>query len=369
MKILMMGDASAFHTNIAIGLSRLGHKVTIASDGTRWMNTLRDIDLSRHKGKVGGAMLWMKLSRITKRQLIGFDIVHFHSPCFLSLKPCRIVRILRKMRAGNGKLIYSALGTDSNYVRNCLYGTPPEIGYSEWMPPKNLRLPNWNPTAEAEGWLARDLTEYTNEFYNTVDGTVSALYEYHKVIEAMYPSMPLAYCGIPVNNEALPVHKPGNGPLRILHAAHKGREPEKGADILLDILKRIESEMKGQILVETPDNVPYNQFVPRLVQYDIVSDQLYSYTPATTALMAMAMGVMPISGAEPEYYDFIGEHELRPIFNPDPADIEGTYHRLKALLADRDAIRQKATQGPEFIRRHNSVDIVAQRVNDFWLRL
>lgn len=366
MKVLMMGDASAFHANLAIGLRRMGHDVTVASDGTRWMKTRRDIDLSRTADKAGGALLWFKMSGKTGRELSGYDIVHISSPSFITLKPCRLAKILRKIKANNGLLIYSAIGSDSDYVRNCLYGTPPEQKYSEWMPPTNLYLPRWNPAAEAEGWLARDLTDYTDEFYATVDGAVSGLYEYHRVIAAMHPAMPLAYCGIPVDTSAMPQHTPGDGPLRILYAAHKGREPEKGADILLDILSRIEKEMNGTITVETPENVPYDQFVARLAQYDIVADQLFSYTPATTALMAMAMGVVPISGGEPEFYDFIGERELRPIFNPDPTDIDGTYRRLKELLSDRDAIRLMAEQGREFVRRHNDVDIVARRVSDFW---
>jgi len=366
MKILLLGDASAFHANMAIGLRRLGHDVTVASDGTRWMQTERNIDLMRGASKAGGAMLWLKLSQISERQLSGFDIVHLSSPSFIQLRPCRLSKMLRNVRANNGLLIYSVLGTDSDYVRNCLYGTPPVLRYSEWQPPTGLKLPSFNPAEAAEGWLADDLTAYTDEFFATIDGAVTALYEYHSVISAMHPSLPTAYCGIPVDIASLPLHEATDGPLRILNGAHRGREAEKGADILIDILHRLEREMPDKISVESPDNVPYAQFVQRLAQYDLVSDQLYSFTPATTALMAMAMGTVPISGGEPEYYDFIGENELRPIFNPDPADIDGTYRRLRDLLADRDAIRLMAVQGREFVRRHNDVDIVAGRVNDFW---
>jgi len=366
MKILLLGDASAFHANLATGLRRMGHSVTVASDGTDWMQTDRNIDLIRRSNKVGGALLWIKLSQISERQLSGYDIVHLSSPSFVPLKPCRLAKILHSVRANNGRLIYSVLGTDSDYVRNCLYGTPPVLRYSEWRPPVGLRLPALDPGKAAEGWLADDLSGYTDEFFATVDGAVTALYEYHKVVEIMHPTLPTAYCGIPVDTSSMPIHKPVDGPLRILNAAHKGREAEKGADILLDILKRIESEMQGEIVVESPENVPYSQFVQRLAQYDIVSDQLFSFTPATTALMAMAMGVVPISGGEPEFYEFIGEPDLRPIFNPDPTDIDGTYHRLKALLSDRDAIRRLSEQGREFVRRYNDTDIVAHRVSDFW---
>lgn len=60
----------------------------------------------------------------------------------------------------------------------------------------------------------------------------------------------------------------------------------------------------------------------------------------------MAMGVVPISGAEPEYYDFIGEKHLRPIFNADPTDLQGTYRRLRDLVADRTTIAEMSALGP-----------------------
>ncbi len=366
MKILFLGDGSAYHANLAVALRRQGHDVTVASDGTRWMQTDRDIDLQRAFGKTGGAMLWMKMSSMMESQFTGFDIVHLSSPSFTSLKPVRLAVLLKKIKAGNGRLFYSALGTDSDYVRNCLYGTPPVLRYSEWHDATGHTPWSHTAQAEAEAWLSAGLTDYTDEFFCTVEGAVSALYEYHKVIEAMHPGLPLAYGGIPVDLSDMPRHKLSDGPVRILYAAHKGREGEKGADILLGMLRRVESELKGTVVVDTPENVPYHQFRQRLAGYDVVSDQLYSFTPATTALMAMAMGVVPIIGGTQEFYDFIGERELRPIFNPDPLDLEGTYQSLKTLLSDRDALRSMSEQGPEFIRRHNDAGLVARRFVDFW---
>lgn len=47
MKILLLGECSNLHWTLAQGLRRLGHDVTVASDGSRWMDNKRDIDLSR----------------------------------------------------------------------------------------------------------------------------------------------------------------------------------------------------------------------------------------------------------------------------------------------------------------------------------
>lgn len=47
MKILLLGEYSSLHSTLADGLRLLGHEVTVASDGCKWMENERDINLSR----------------------------------------------------------------------------------------------------------------------------------------------------------------------------------------------------------------------------------------------------------------------------------------------------------------------------------
>lgn len=365
MKVLLMGDGSAYHANLATALRAMGHSVTVASDGTRWMNTARDIDLARRPGKLSGALLWLRLSKLEARHLKGYDVVQLSSPGFAPLRPSRLRKLLDRLKADNGIVCLSALGTDTNYVLANL-ATPPVLTYSEWQIGGKRTPWSFTEASEARLWLSDELKAYTEEFYGKIDGAVSALYEYHRVIQASHPELPLAYGGIPVVTQGLPQHRHSDGPIKILHAVHRGREAEKGADKLLEMLRSLEHDMPGQVLVDTPDNVPYNEFLPRLAGYDMVSDQLYSYTPATTALLAMAMGVVPISGGEDEFYDFIGEKQLRPIFNADPLDLDATLERLKNLIADRRQLARMAEEGRQFVTRHNEAGLVAQRFVDFW---
>ncbi len=365
MKVLLMGDGSAYHANLATALRAMGHSVTVASDGTRWMNTARDIDLARRPGKLSGALLWLRLSQLDAKRLRGYDVVQLSSPGFAPLRPSRLRKLLHRLKAENGAVCLSALGTDTNYVLANL-ASPPALGYSEWQVAGERTPWSFTEASESRLWLSDELRAYTEEFYSKIDGAVSALYEYHKVIEATHPALPLAYGGIPIVTQGLPQHRRNDGPVKILHAVHRGREAEKGADKLLEMLRCLEHDMPGQVIVDTPDNVPYSEFLPRLAGYDMVSDQLYSYTPATTALLAMAMGVVPISGGEEEFYEFIGERQLRPIFNADPLDLDRTFERLKSLVADRRRLSAMAGQGAEFVSRHNEAGIVAKRFVDFW---
>ena len=47
MKILLLGEASNLHWTLSEGLRSLGHKVTVISNGSVWMNNNRDINLKR----------------------------------------------------------------------------------------------------------------------------------------------------------------------------------------------------------------------------------------------------------------------------------------------------------------------------------
>jgi len=372
MKVLLMGDASNYHRCLATGLARLGHDVTVASNGSGWMDTGRDIDLSRHPaGRLGGAILWLRLNTVLASRLKGYDIVHIASNGFVNLRPARILKIFDRLRHNNGMILLSALGTDSIFVKACTSADSP-LRYSEWQLPSGPTV--WSTSADAarDIWLSDELLTLSDHIYTHIDGIVSALYEYDTVCRHMYPDVPVAYGGIPIDLSALPQREappvPGAA-LRMTFAAHRGRESEKGADILLRAARRVAAAHPDKVILSCPDNVPYDKFIGILRRSDIVTDQLYSFTPATTALLAMALGAVPVSGAEPEYYDFIGENELRPIINPDPCDFEKTCLALERAVTDREVFTAMQAQGRELVRRHNDVDIVARRFERFWLSL
>lgn len=370
MKILLLGDASNYHATLAVALKAKGHDVTLASDRGKWLQTPCDIDLSRKQGRFGGAMLYGRLLTSLAPRLKGYDVVQFVSPGFVSLKPGRLEKLLRRIRSDNGSLYLTVLGYDTSVVSN-LASPRPAVAYSEWQ--IDGKVQPWRFTDEAayDKWTAPELRAYNDVFYNTIDGALTALYEYHMIMQAEYPELPLAYAGIPVDTSSLPAPRlrPCSGDkLRMLYTCRRGREFEKGGNELLAMLRRINAEFPDTTELIAPENMPFSNFVRMLASVDIVSDQIYSYTPGTTALMAMAMGAVPLSGGENEFYRFIGEpcDAVRPIFNPDPRDLENTYSRLRSLVMYPDELRRMSAAGPGFVARHNEASVVADRYIAFW---
>lgn len=363
MKVLLMGDASGYHAVLGRTLAAAGHEVTVASQGSRWMHTPRDISLARKGGKLGGALLQLRLDTVLRNRLRGYDVVQLADTSFIDLKPQRQLALARRLKRENGSLWICALGDSPLYLQTVTSADSP-LRYTEWETPWGRS--NFSPL---KNWLTPGMLDYHRRLLDLTDGITTALYEYHVATERFYDPARLRYVGIPVEMPPPVETAPSAGrPLKILFASHAGREASKGTDRLLPMLLRLKSERPGQIDLVTPQNLPYAQFLHLLEGMDLVCDQLYSFTPATTALLAMSRGAVAITGGEEEYLRFIGEPfgGVTPIFNPDPNDMEGTYLRLLALVDNRKALEVKRGIARSFVERHNAADKVAARALEAW---
>ena len=103
-----MGEYSNVHATLADGLRKLGHQVSVLSNGDFWKNYPRDINMVRKPGKLGGIMYLAKLYTIVHK-LRGYDIVQLINPMFLELKAERIFPFYRYLRRHNKKVILGGL--------------------------------------------------------------------------------------------------------------------------------------------------------------------------------------------------------------------------------------------------------------------
>lgn len=378
MKVLLMGDASNYHRALATGLRRLGCDVTVASAGGGFMQTDRDIDLRRPlRGRAGGLALWMRLNGPLRARLKGYDIVSVSGCNFVELKPVRVREIFRRLRRDNGGVYLTALGTDLPYIEECLDPASP-LRYNEFRlydqpGPLAVEHPEIIPA-----WQTAPLRDWCEEFYQGIDGAVSALYEYHLSIARRLPAEKIAYGGIPVDVESLaPVDIPESpSRVRIFLGRHRHRMAEKGTDRFEVAIRRALDRNPGRGELVVVENRPYAEYLSLMRSAHVVVDQAYSYTPATNALLSMAYGIPTVSGGEPEFYDFIGQaatpgvppggfDPLRPVINS-PVDVEGMTGVFDRLLRHPEELRQRGIASREFVLRHNACEVVARRFLDFW---
>lgn len=367
-KILLLGDYSNCHRTLATGLRRLGCEVTQASDGTAWMQTERQVDISRSPGKVGGLKFYLRLLLGDLRHLLrGYDIVALHDVNFVNLRPERLRPLFKRLKRENGGVFLTAMSTDIAYLEMVSAPDCP-LRYSEWFigsKPSRHHLAN---RRNWEQWHAPALTGYQREALDLLNGAVSVLYEYHLGMVRALGAERAAYGGIPVDTSLFqPVELPEKiEKVKLFLGRDRTRKLMKGSDLLEEAARRVVSEFPDRAELEIVENVPFADFVERLKRAHVVLDQIYSYTPATTALMAMAYGLNTVSGAEPEYYNFIGEHSNRPIINA-PIDLDALTDTLRNVVLNPGEIAGRGRRSREFVLKHNDTEVVARRFLDFWL--
>lgn len=369
MRILFVGDASNFHRALAEGLRELGHDATVASDGSGWMNTERDINISRkHGSKLSGGLLWCKLQRLMLSRFRGYDIVQISNPIFVSQRPERNAILFSQLKRHNGKIFLTALGTDTSYIEMCMDQKVP-LKYNEWFVDGNPTPYNIYHEDILKAWLNDPLKSHCERVYNNIDGVVSVLYEYDVACRRKLPSSKVAYAGIPIDTRSI---KKINLPDRIKKVKlflgmHRDRKLEKGTERMLFVAKRIVERYPDKCTLDIVENIPYKEYLDRLRYSHVVLDQLYSYTPATNALLAMALGLNTVSGGEEDFYRFIHENRLRPVINAVPDD-DALYKILEGVVMHPELIRSRGEEGREFVVKHNDKILVAKRFIDFWLQ-
>lgn len=370
MKILLLGDYSNCHRTLATGLRHLGHDVTVASNGTAWMCTERDVDITRRSGKAGGLRLWFDLKYGRLRDALrGNDIVAVHDVNFALLRPARLRPLFDRLKRENGAVFLTSMSTDIAYLDMV---QPPHspLRYSEWfVGDEPSRMHRSNP-AKWEAWHDSELVDYQRHVFGMLDGAVSVLYEYHLGIEQMLGADKVAYGGLPVDTSLFkPVDLSAvkDGKVKLFLGRDRNRKLMKGSDLLEEAAREVVRRHPEHVKLDIVENVPYDEFRQRLRGAHVVLDQIYSYTPATTALMAMAYGLNVVSGGEPEYYDFIGEADNRPIINA-PIEFDPLVNCLEQTVLHPEQMAARGRRSREFVLKHNDCIVVARRFLDFWTR-
>ena len=136
MKILLVGEYSNVHATLASGLRELGHQVTVISNGDYFKDYPRDIDVTRHPGKMGGFRLMARLYALLPK-LRGYDIVQLINPMFFELKAERLFWFYRYLRKHNKRVFLGAFGMDWYWVHTCIIDKP--LRYSDFNIGDTLR--------------------------------------------------------------------------------------------------------------------------------------------------------------------------------------------------------------------------------------
>ena len=378
MKILLMGEYSNVHATLAEGLRKLGHQVTVLSNGDFWKNYPRDIDLVRKPGKLGGIMYMMKLYTIVHK-LRGYDIVQLINPMFLELKAECIFPIYQYLRKHNKKVILGGFGMDYYWVSVCCKDKP--LRYSDFNIGDKLRT-NTDALKERKDWLGTEKGRLNQMIAEDCDGIITGLYEYWACYQPSFPQK-TTFIPFPIkpqlitpgnsnshtyveNHQIIPLDIPKK--VKLFIGINKSRSEYKGTDIMLKAAQAIAKKYPDKTELRIAENIPFAEYVKMMNGSDAILDQLYSYTPSMNPLEAMARGIICIGGGEPENYEIIHEDKLRPIINVLP-NYESVYQELEHLVLHPELVPLLKQQSIEYINKHHDYIKVAKRYEAFYQKL
>jgi hypothetical protein len=134
---------------------------------------------------------------------------------------------------------------------------------------------------------------------------------------------------------------------------------------MLRAAQDLTSRYPDRVTLNVAEGIPFDEYHSMLDSSDVLLDQLYSYTPAMNALLAMSKGIVVVGGGEPENYDILGETELRPIVNVQPT-YDSVYHELEQLVLHPDRLLQLKQQSIDYIQRHHDYIKVARAYETFY---
>lgn len=374
MNILLIGEYSNVHWTLAEGLRALGHQVTVVSDGDRWKNYPRDIDLRRRyvdddstlRRRVGSLRYLFDLSRIWPT-LKGYDIVQLINPVFIDLKAERLWPFYQFLRRHNKRVFLGAFGIDYYWVKvgmDCK-----TFRYSDFNFGSQLRSYPFMDTM-IQDWLMGSKGILNQRIAEDCDGIITGLYEYEACYRPFFPEK-TRFIPFPIDLVSVtPVHTLNathNSPLNFFIGIQRLRSSYKGTDIMLAALQRLQADYGSDCVeIVKAESVPFAQYQEMMNNSHVLLDQLYSYTPAMNALLAMAKGLIVVGGGEPEHYELLNEYELRPIINVQP-DEQDVYNQIaQRLLSGKEDVHQLQLDSIEYIRRHHDHIKVAQAYVDFY---
>lgn len=362
MKILLIGEFSGLHWNLAKGLRAFGHEVCLASDGSGWQGFPRDISLTRKSNSfVDGLFYLLQIGKNIHR-FKGYDVVQIIHPRFLLLRAERTLPIYRYLRQHNKRVFLGAFGTDYYYVKACL--ETDTFRYSDFKVGRrelNIKANEADIYESLYGGSARA----NQEIAQTCNGIIACLWEYYVSYTPCFPEK-TTFIPLPIDTSEISSRvREVPEKINFFIGIQSARNEIKGTDVMYPVLRQVQQKYPDRCFITEAVDVPYVQYQERMNTADVQIDQLYSYTPSINSLLAMGKGIVVVGGGEEENYAILSEEKLRPIINVYPSS-EDVFHQLEQLVLYKERIPELSAQSIEYVKKHHDHVKVAQQYVAFW---
>ena len=376
MRILLLGEYSNFHNTLKAGLEKNGHEVLLAGrkDGFKGYPVDIDFDpvlfsktLFRKVKNFIFLILKIDISTLeivytfyrNRKQLKGFDIVQIINEFPIRSTPFIEKKLLNFIFKHNKKVILSACGEDTTYIKYLLKSDLSHHILSPFLRNPKLK-PHFEPSLK---YLKPSFKKLSDFVIKNVNYIIPGDFDYEMAYRNKTKVKPLI--PFPVNTEKNKVLALNiEGKIKIFHGISRSNYYKKGNDIFVQVLEEIQEKYNNKIEIIQVESIPYKDYIELYNESHILLDQTYVYDHGYNALEAMAQGKVVFSGFSDEFKSHYNITKKIGIHTT--PNVEEIVKNLSWLIENPKEILEIGKNARAYIEAHHDYIKVAKIYMDTW---
>lgn len=352
MKVLLLGDYSAFHKYLKDGLEELGVDVTLISTGDAFKKIENDINIGSSRKGFKGLLESAIRPLIYLPKMLNYDVVQLINPRIFPIKFGYSKLILSTIFKMADKSFLCACGDDAYYwkAKNAFRYSPHQ-GHYEDLNGKE----NW--------WETEAAIELNDWVVDHVDGIIPTSYFYYFANKNNHKNV--RFIPLPVNYDEIR-YEENVVKEKIIFFHGLNREGVKGTKYIRKAFDIISHKYPQMVETIIEGKMPLKDYKKCLRRANVIVDQTSGFGPAgMNALISMAMGKVIMGGYESESLDLMGI-DKSPVVNITPS-VEDIVEKMEAIIKkDKNDIFEWGRKSRKYVEQHHSYIDVAQRMISFW---
>lgn len=381
MKVLLIGEYSGVHTNLAKALRQKEVSVLTIHDGDAYKKFPADINISykylssniflikkflnlyylilTYLGVIGCFQILKYFSVISK--LKNYDVVQIINPIALAGYGSIVnYFFIRYIVNNNKKMFMCALGDDYIWVDSALK----DKKYKSMF--HNIDPKHWkeyiHPFMYKYGFFYKKLNYYTIKKSRRI---IPGLYDYYMYYKKFSNCNEIVPIPMVINENVKPLQFISY-PIKIFHGWQPNKIARKGNDILDEAVRRILKNYPDLIDYEIIGGISYNEYIRKFDESFIYFDQCYSLDRGVNALLGMEAGKVVFGGFSKEVKSIYNiSKDVMIDIEPNVDDI---YNKLEKLILDPKIMEEISINSIKFITEYHSLDVVSDLYLNIWMK-
>lgn len=359
MKVLLLGEFSGLHKNLADGLRYCGIEVKTASIGDGWKRILSDMDWSSELRGVAGKIVSILKASKDVNKLVDYDVVQVVSPIIFHPRLFFFEKLLIDFLKKNNDRLYlvGAGASERNSYINSYFRDYYKYPEFYKILKANVGGKLWSETTQG--------INYNQYFHSLLDGYIPIMYEYAEPyrianFQNLKSTIQIPHAG----HFEYQYRSVLNRKIKIFHGVNPDRIQEKGSDLIASAVIKLSQKYKKNIEFIEVGGLPLQDYLLCLKESDIVIDQLYFSSYGVNTVQAMSMGKIVLGGGGRE---FLEEFNLKssPVIPLSPS-VNKICDVIEQLMCRLSEIQDMANESYEFAKEFHDKNKVAALYLNQW---